>query len=1473
MAIKFKDFLLKFNNIDQILDLYLDRKERSLDIYLLLSAPFELDKLKTFYEELNKEYVNSMLLAVNVFFEIPKDKYQTHMMLDYFSFVINNLRGRFLAFNSFKTEYQNYTFTTFVDKDSKHLEGYLPQLKDYFMTYGFKELKFNVEISDDIKETSQLILEQKATNQVKNTVILDDKEKKDVNIGRFKYSRNIKDDPVSIKEIPVTQLDLERYENTHGFPSFVIEGEIFECEIKKLTNFHLATFKVTDQTDSIVVKRFLRKQEEIDEIAKLKNGDVIKVSGKAQFDNFLKDMVLMADVINYVKKASKKENVDLALEKRIELHCHTKMSNMDGICDASDYIKQAVKWGHKAIAFTDHSGVYAFPEINKTCKGLDIKPIYGLESSFVREEDFKIAFTEESINLRNATYVVFDLETTGFSVERDKIIEIACHKIHQGQTIAKFETFINPERKLSELTKELTSITDEDVNKAPKIEEKMQEFLDFIDGCILVAHNASFDMAHIYENMRRLKIEKTFPVIDTLQLARSFYYKELKRFNLKACAKFFKVKQDHHHRATDDTRVTAEVFMHMLNDLFKRGIYDYKDINNSYDKEESWKHVIPSHINLLVKNQTGLKNLYKIVSDSLTVHFYGEGRLLKSVLDKYREGILVGSGCVNGEIFETALNKSQSELENRMDLYDYIEVQPPTAYMQLYKGIENGHEVVLEVIKKIIMTAKRLKKIVVATSDCHYLNKEDKKYRDIYIKTPQIGGGMHSLAYYKESPHQHFRTTTEMLEEFSFLNPDLAYEIVVTNTNLIADMIEKIKVFPDQLFTPKDDAFKDILGVASIEKTLKEMVYNKAHAWYGNPLPQLVSDRLNKELNSIINNGFSSNYYISHLIVKKSLDDDYLVGSRGSVGSSFVATMMDITEVNPLPPHYRCPKCQFTSFKLNEELKQRYGIKENEKAVQINLEKVESGYDLDDALCPVCQAKLIKDGHDIPFETFLGFDGDKVPDIDLNFSGEYQPVVHEYIRSIMGNENAFRSGTIATVAEKNAFGYVKGYLEKQGITLRNAEVERLAKKIEGTKRSTGQHPGGIIVVPDYVEIYDVTPIQYPADDTSNSWRTTHFDYHSFEDNLLKLDILGHDDPTLIKFLMDYVYKHPSEFPFSRPQDIPIDDKNVYRLFCGTEVIKVTKDDIFSEVASYAVPEFGTNFTRQMLTDTKPKTFAELVKISGLSHGTDVWLNNAQSLVLGKTPFGKIDFNEVIGCRDDIMVYLLYQGLEPIRAFKIMEFVRKGLPSKKPEDWEKHKEYMRQMKVPEWYIWSCEQIKYMFPKAHATAYVLMALRIAWFKVYKPVLFYSAYFSKRAEQFEVDVLVNGINAIKNRLIELQNKKDITKKEEDLITCFNVALEMNARGLKFLQVDINRSQATEFVIESETELRIPFSAIDGLGESVAIDIVEKRNEKAFTSKEDLQRRTKVNKTVFEKMTMLGALDSLKDESEIEDFGLFAL
>jgi DNA polymerase-3 subunit alpha (Gram-positive type) len=872
--------------------------------------------------------------------------------------------------------------------------------------------------------------------------------------------------------------------------------------------------------------------------------------------------------------------------------------------------------------------------------------------------------------------------------------------------------------------------------------------------------------------------------------------------------------------------------------------------------------------------------MYKILSKGLTDHYDRNAKVVKSYLEKHRKGLLVSSGCFNSNFFEIALNKPRKDLVEAARYFDYLEVQPPSHFVYLQDENPNWKNMIQDVIKKIVEVGKELNIPVVATGDVHHLDPRDVKYREIMINTPVVGGGVHDLFFKKTKPNQYFMTTNEMLEEFKFLGVDTAFEIVVTNSNLIADSVEYIQVIPDDLYAPTDEFLAE-KGVPSIKTKVERMVNQKVREIYGDPLPEIVKARVERELTNIIEHQFSTVYYISHLLVKKSLDDGYLVGSRGSVGSSFVATLMDITEVNPLPPHYVCPKCHFSAFKKTQEEKTSIGQNDFEVENETILDKTDCGWDLPDAKCPVCSTQLKKDGHDIPFETFLGFEGDKIPDIDLNFSGDYQGIVHEYIRELFGENYAFRGGTIGTCAAKTSFVMVRDYYEKlnkdregrglEPIRIRKAEMERLARGIEGSKRTSGQHPGGIVVVPNTNEIYDFTPIQYPGNALDTSWKTTHFDYHSIESNLFKLDVLGHDDPTMIRYLMDLVNQNQSEFPFSNPQDIPVDDPDVYKLLSGTDVINLTKDDLNSDVASFGIPEFGTNFVRGMLSESRPKSFAELVKISGLSHGTDVWISNAQTLVAGNDrKYGKIDFKDIIGCRDDIMVDLISYGMKPTTAFEIMEFVRKGKAARDPEKWASYADTMRASNVPEWYIWSCGRIKYMFPKAHATAYVLMAMRIAWFKLYKPIYFYAAYFSKRASYFDSEALVNNYEGISRRINEIKEQgNSASDRDQNLLTVLEVALEMVKRGFSFKPIDLYKSDSKNFIIsEDQKSLILPFIVVDSLGENVADTIVLAREEKEFISKQDVKNRTKLSTTLFTRLEEMGTFDGMIEKNQLSLF-----
>lgn len=1197
-----------------------------------------------------------------------------------------------------------------------------------------------------------------------------------------------------------------------------IEGVIFDINIKELkSGRHIVELKVTDYTDSLVLKMFTRKnKDDLNHFKALSVGKWVRAQGRIEEDTFVRDLVMMMSDIEEIKKTPKQ---DKAEEKRVEFHLHSSMSQMDGIPNISAYVNQAAAWGHKAIAVTDHNVVQAFPDAHSAAEKNGIKMIYGMEGMLV-DDGVPIAYKPTDRDLKEATYVVFDVETTGLSNQYDQIIELAAVKVKDGEIIDKFERFSNPHEKLSETIINLTHITDDMLVDAPEIEEVLTEFKEWVGDAIFVAHNASFDMGFIDTGYERLGFgPSTNGVIDTLELSRTINT-EYGKHGLNFLAKKYGVELTQHHRAIYDTEATAYIFIKMVQQMKELGVTNHKDINKKLSNEDAYKRARPTHVTLIVQNQDGLKNLFKMVSASLVKYYYRTPRIPRSLLNEYREGILVGTACDEGELFTAVMQRDQSEVEKIAKYYDFIEVQPPKLYQDLIdRELIRDTETLYEIYDRILKAGESTGIPVIATGNAHYLFEHDAIARKILIAS-QPGNPLNRSTL----PEAHFRTTDEMLDEFHFLGEDKAYDIVVKNTNELADRIEKVIPIKDQLFTPR---------MEGANEEIRELSYTNAKKLYGDDLPQIVIDRLEKELDSIIGNGFSVIYLISQRLVKKSLDDGYLVGSRGSVGSSFVATMTEITEVNPLPPHYICPHCKTSEF--------------------FDDGSVGSGFDLPDKTCETCDGELIKEGQDIPFETFLGFKGDKVPDIDLNFSGEYQPHAHNYTKVLFGEDKVFRAGTIGTVAEKTAFGFVKGYLNDQGIHKRGAEIDRLVKGCTGVKRTTGQHPGGIIVVPDYMDIYDFTPIQYPADDQSASWMTTHFDFHSIHDNVLKLDILGHDDPTMIRMLQD--------LSGIDPKTIPVDDKETMQIFSSPASLGVTEEDILCKTGTFGVPEFGTGFVRQMLEDTKPTTFSELVQISGLSHGTDVWLGNAQELIRS----GICDLSSVIGCRDDIMVYLMYAGLEPSMAFKTMESVRKGKGLT-----DEMIDAMKANDVPDWYLDSCLKIKYMFPKAHAAAYVLMAVRIAYFKVHHPLYYYAAYFTIRASDFDLITMIKDKESIKNTVKDMYSRyMDLGKKEKDVLTVLEIMNEMAHRGFKMQPISLEKSQAFDFIIEDDT-LIPPFIAVPGLGENVAKRIVEAREDGPFLSKEDLNKKAGLSQKIIEYLDDLGSLPDLPDKAQLSIFDM---
>ena len=1122
---------------------------------------------------------------------------------------------------------------------------------------------------------------------------------------------------------------------------------------------------------------------------------------------------------------------------------------MDGVSEAKDLVKRAHDWGHPAIAITDHGVVQGFTDANHVIEDLDkddpFKVIYGVEGYLV-DDLTKIAENEKGQDLEG-TYVVFDIETTGFSAVTDRIIEIGAVKVEDGKITDKFSTFVNPKRPIPFRITELTGITDEMVIGSLDIETILPQFIEFIGDAVLVAHNASFDVGFIEQNCKRQKIEADFTYVDTVALARVLL-PALNRFKLDTVAKALNISLENHHRAVDDAGCTAEIFVKFVQMLKERELTTLAKVNEFGDlNPDSIKKLPTYHVIILARNDIGRVNLYQLVSASHLVYYNRRPRIPKSVLNEHREGLIVGSACEAGELYRALLDgKPDETIAKIVDFYDYLEIQPlgNNAFMVESDKVTsvNSMEDIMDLNRKIVHLGEQFHKPVVGTCDVHFMDPEDEVYRRIIMAGKGFGDAD------KQAP-LYLRTTEEMLDEFAYLGSEKAYEVVIRNTNLIADMIEKISpVRPD----------KCPPVIENSDQMLRDICYNKAHSMYGDPLPEIVHERLERELNSIISNGFAVMYIIAQKLVWKSNEDGYLVGSRGSVGSSFVATMAGITEVNPLVPHYYCSNCHYSDFD-SEEVKKYVGG---------------CGHDMPDKNCPVCGQKLVKDGFDIPFETFLGFKGNKEPDIDLNFSGDYQSKAHKYTEVIFGKGQTFRAGTIAALAEKTAYGYVKNYYEERGDRKRNCEIDRIVAGCTGIRRSTGQHPGGIVVLPHGEDINSFTPIQHPANDMTTDIITTHFDYHSIDHNLLKLDILGHDDPTMIKTLEELINSDAMDNKYDgvnnvfKATDIPLDDPGVMGLFAGTEVLGITPEDIDGcPLGCLGVPEFGTDFVIQMVIDTKPKTLSDLIRISGLSHGTDVWLNNAQTLI----EEGKATISTAICTRDDIMTYLINKGVESEESFTIMERVRKGTVAKgKCKEWSQFKKDMLEHDVPEWYIWSCERIKYMFPKAHAAAYVMMAYRIAYCKINYPLAYYAAYFGIRASAFSYELMGQGKEKLLYHMKEYKRRAELnqlSKKDQDTLKDMKNVLEMYARGFDFLPIDIYKSKASKFQIVGD-KLLPPFNTIDGMGDKAAEAMEIAAKDGPYLSKDDFRQRTKVSKTLVDLMADMGLLGDLPETNQLSLF-----
>jgi DNA polymerase-3 subunit alpha (Gram-positive type) len=1238
---------------------------------------------------------------------------------------------------------------------------------------------------------------------------------KDETKARLSFGYDIKDASVPLMQV----VDEEN--------KVIVKGCIFGFDgEKELKNgMKLYSFYLSDSTDSIAVKVFGRSKEEQKALQGIANGLYVRIRGRAEFDRFLNppELSIMATDIN--EMLAPPERMDEAEEKRVEFHLHTSMSIMDGIGSAEAYIKRAAKWGHKAIAITDHSTVQSFPDANKAAKKHGIQVLYGVEANVVNDS-VPIVMNPRDLDLRTTTYIVFDVETTGLSVVNNRLIEIAGVKMENGKEIARFAELINPQVPIPYNITQLTNIDDSMVKNAPAIEEVLPGFISFIGDDVLVAHNARFDMGFLYAACRQQGIpEPSNPVLDTLELGR-ILFPTMKNHRLNTYADKYKVSLDNHHRAVDDAAALGGILMGMIKDTTERGILNLDQLNELVGQTKL-SNARPFHCSIYAKNAQGKKNLFRLVSLSHTDFLNKQPSIPKSKLMELREGLLIISGCEKGEFFEAVLNKSIEEAEHIAEFYDVLEIQPIGAYMHLVdKGLVGSVEDLHKAVRTIIEVANKQGKPVIATGNVHYVEPEHHLLRDITIH------GITGFSPLKDirKPQAHLRTTQEMLEEFSYLGEAEAYRVVVTNTVKLTELFEPFEMFPRKGGPTDNGLFSPIFEGADDE--IRSTCYNTAQKMYGNPLPELVVARLEKELIPIIKFGFSANYLISEKLVKKSNADGYLVGSRGSVGSSFVATMLGISEVNPLPAHYLCPSCQYSEWFTDGS--------------------IPSGFDLKNKDCPNCNHAMKGEGQDIPFETFLGFKGDKVPDIDLNFSGEYQAIAHNYTKELFGEKSVFRAGTIGTVAEKTAFGFVKKYEEDHGKSWRTAEVLRLAQGCTGVKRSTGQHPGGIVVVPDYIEVEDITPVQFPADDKNSEWKTTHFDYHAFDENLLKLDILGHDDPTMMRMLQDLTGVDPTT--------IPMNDTKVMSIFNSTDAIEVKPEQIRTPVATYGVPEMGTRFVRQMLQETSPTSFADLLQISGLSHGTGVWIGNAQDLIKNQT----CNIKTVIGCRDDIMLYLIYKaGMDAGLAFTITESVRKGKGLK--DEWI---DEMKKHKVPNWYIDSCLKIEYMFPKAHAAAYVISAVRTAYFKVYYPLAYYATYFTVRADEFDIELFCQGYEAIKRKLIEIEGKGfQATPKEKGMISILEMGLEMTARGFGCKGIDMYRSEANKFIMDGDM-LIPPFSSIQGVGENAAKNLSAARVDGDYLSIEDFQIRTKATKTVIELLGGLGCFRGLPESNQLSLF-----
>lgn len=1423
--------ILKSAEVDEI-KLY--KQSNKINIFLHNNQIINESCILDFKNDIKNNFPFVSDVEISLIYNLENEDQQTKIK-SYWDNILNIIRSKSpICYNIIKESKWEIEKNNLVIS-VKHNSSFLFRAKkvDLKIKDMLKErfnLDLNVVFINEKKEENSNNLYADKVKEIINKAMLESNEKPDLSKPVTKKDNSSKIDNTkifvsapkrrtgNIKLTNIKDKKVKIVNSIHEGESVAIEGKIISVDQRETkSGKYLINVDITDFTDSVTFKFFIKPEEYTEEFSSLlKPNKYIAVKGKVQFDTFTNELDIMASELCKGEEPPIKQ--DNSKEKRVELHLHTQMSMMDGITPTAKYIERASLWGHKAIAITDHGVVQAFPEAMDMSKKFGVKIIYGVEAYLVDDLGFVVQSSKgQSLD---DEYVVFDLETTGLKKEVDKIIEIGAVKVKNKQITDKFSAFINPKIPLSQKITELTSITDDMLKDAKYEDEVIPEFLKFIGKSVLVAHNANFDVGFIRQWAKNNKVEILNTVVDTVEVSR-LLFPELSRHKLNIVAKHLGVSLENHHRAVDDAGATAEIFIKCIDIFNQKDVFNLDEVNIFASSTIDKKKLKTYHAVILVKNQKGLRNLYELVSKAHIEYFFRRPRIPKSEYLKLKDGLIIGTACEAGEFYKAVFeNKPDDVIKQLIDFYDYLEIQPiGNNEFMIRDETVGSKEELMEINKKIVEYGERYNKLVVATCDAHFLDPEDEFYRRII----QAGEGFKDVD--QQAP-LYFRTTEEMLKEFEYLGKEKAKEVVITNTNKIADMIENVKPIPDETFPPKIDG---------AEEELTNITMTKAKSIYGENLPKIVADRLERELNSIIKNGFAVLYIIAQKLVWRSNDDGYIVGSRGSVGSSFVATMAGITEVNPLPPHYVCKKCKYSDFE-SEEVIANAG---------------NSGCDLPDKICPNCGGKLSKDGHDIPFETFLGFDGDKEPDIDLNFSGEYQQQAHAYTEVLFGKGHVFKAGTIGTLAEKTAYGYVRKYAEERDLKMRGAELNRLKTGCVGVKRTTGQHPGGLMVVPRDNSIYEFCPVQRPANDSESTVTTTHFDYHSISGRLLKLDLLGHDVPTMLR-----MFKDITGFD---PLDVPLDDKKTMSLFTSPEALGVTEEQINCTTGSLGLPEFGTPFVRQMLMDTKPTTFSELVRISGLSHGTNVWFNNADELIKS----GTATLKEVIPTRDDIMVYLIIKGVEKKTAFTIMEKVRKGKGLS-----EEHEEIMKKANIPEWYIDSCKKIKYMFPKGHAVAYVTNTFRIGYFKIYYPYSFYAASFSVKSEDFDYLLMCNGSEKVKEAMKNVESQgKDASAKDKNQLTILELVNEMYARGLKFAPMDLYKSDAKKFKV-LENGLLPPLCTVQGLGGNAAESIVNAREEGEFSTIEDFRLRTKVSKTVIELLKESGVLNGIPETNQMTLF-----